>query len=592
MKDDDGATPPAAAQQVAVSAQGQWRVRIRHACLGFGVVALLGAVSVGLFALLGASRPDCLESCRARTVAGAWGWPVVTASAMLLALAVAMRLWRGDNRAREYREDIVGTFALLYLVVVGLAAISMTPWTELQRALTLRPVTPQAPTVAAAVVLSILGAVALGLGRRGVFAEWKPVPRIAICGAGLAVVLVATVTIAAWSAGNDRRFVDASTAGGGGVPPAAPEFGERNFHIRLPDPPADAENSRLGVPVKILSAGTLFVLFDKDRGELVAYDFSGSQRWHYRRTGPDALRIFDAHAYDDGRTLVVALANSNAGPDAPRTFMGLDAVSGEQLWTRSGELLEEAFGFRYFVSPYLVARQKDSWTALDPRTGEQIWRVPNPDRCGDPGQIDGSLGLLVDVEVCQGDGAISYTLITVDAESGKVVRRQQLQRIEQGNGLIGVQKVERAGRDGVVVTMSWDDGRRVHTYANVVTGQVVELDAVYISSDDGSGGDFFTQSVSGVVRMVGADGIERCTFPFDVSPIGNGSDVGVVWFPQQLAYINAVDDKTYVRVADRNTCQILESLPILGEPLTLRVARGMTVLLSRDGGLYLTGYAS
>ena len=576
-----------------VPQQATWLGHIRHGCLGFAVLALAGSVVVGLYALIAASRPDCVGSCPDRTVATGWGWSVVAASAALLIAAAVVRMLRGPLTRRGDRTDIVGALALAYLLVVGIAATEVQPWTDLHWLLTLRPTTTQGPAVAAAGLLSMLGAVALGLGRRAVSHDWKPVPRSAIGGAALALIVVAASIVVAANAGDDSRFVQASTAGDGGVPPAPSVFGEQRFHIRFSDRPADPNQARFDYP-DILSAGSAFVVFDRSRGELIAYEFDGQQRWHYRRTGPDVLRVIDAHVYDDGRTLVVALANSNGGPDAKHTFIGLDAVSGQQLWMRSGELLEDAFWPGHYPSPYFVARQRQSWTAFNPRTGKQIWQISNPDRCGSPGQLDGASGLLVDVDICQGEGAITYTLVTVDAATGNVVRRQQLQHIENGSGPLEGQRVEKAGGDGVVVTITWPDGRRLNTYANAVTGHTTDLGATYVSTDEARGRGFFTQSESGFVNLIGADGMQRCTFPFAVSPVGDGSHVGIAWYPHQLAYTNdIVGDRTYLRVADRETCQIQQSLPITGEPLTLRTARGVTVLLSTDDtGVYLTGYSS
>ncbi|MBE1552124.1 hypothetical protein GGC64_006211 [Mycobacterium sp. OAS707] len=565
--------------------------RIRNGCLGFGVTALLGAIAVGVYGL-SSSQAHCLDRCAARTSFAAWGWAAVSASVVLVTAAAVVVARGRDRGPRESGIDAVAWLSTMYVISAAVAVVALAPWAVLHDALTLGPPSMQGPAVAGAVVLSVLGALALGLGRRALLESRKAMRRSRVGGSVLALVVILALSATGLHAGDDGRFVQADTADPAAVSPTPAQFGQQRFHIKIGDLSGADVSALDQTQFQFFVAGAGFVVFDGVGGELVAYDSAGRQRWHYRRTGPDAVRVRAVHAYDGGATLVALLYNGNAGPDAPETFVGFDAVTGRQLWSGSGELLELAFGNVAHPGPYFVARQKDSWTLVDARTGRQVWRMPNPQTCGDnSGDIYAVGGLLVEAYGCQDHEDVVDTLLTVEAATGKVVRQQQLRRIDAASGPVDIIDISRGGRDGILCMVKWVDGRRSTLYANAVTGQIVDLGDRLARSDTVGDGNFFALSfTTHMWDMLGTNAVVHCTLPpSEGQSIDEWMDVGIAWYPNQFAY---VAPGGRLVIADRDSCQTLTTVPLSGDPFALRVAGGVTLLVSGEGAdLYVTGYA-
>jgi hypothetical protein len=276
------------------------------------------------------------------------------------------------------------------------------------------PIGPALPVAVGAWVLAAGGAIAAvfagpaipRLSRRGV-------PLLAV-GAVLAVLVSVAVTVKALNAGDDSRFIDATTAAAVDIPASPTTLGQHRFTLTLPDA-FDTASRRSRYEISPAGAG--FVIFHD--GRVAAYGNDGKERWHYRRTGPGDASVTAMRVYDGGRTVVISY--SGRYTEQPG-FVGLDALTGEQLWSRQDPQLKAAFyadSGLYDPDPFLVHRDEHTWTRFDARTGRPMWSVPSPAGDCDPfDQVD-TASRLVSAVWCRHGDTVDDTILVVDPQTGE-----------------------------------------------------------------------------------------------------------------------------------------------------------------------------
>lgn len=288
----------------------------------------------------------------------------VTAAVLLIALTRA----RGPRRSgAPLRWRSVGGWAIVALVFVAGFHTGITVY--YRQAMNEGPVSVALPAAVGAWVLVIAGTVAAMLA--GLVLPWwtRRNNRMLVLGAVIGVVASTAVAVTAASAGNDDRYIDATTADRVDVPPYPSALGQHRFTLTLPD----ALSASYGPRYEIWPAGAGFIT--AQNGNVTAYGADGNERWHYRRTGPGPSAI-EARAYDQGATVVLAHHGRSK-----TVLVGLDAMTGQRLWTRSDEQLDTAFHSEsglYDPDPFLVYRDEQTWTRFDARSGRPMWSVPNP----------------------------------------------------------------------------------------------------------------------------------------------------------------------------------------------------------------------
>ena len=573
--------------------------RKRLAALGFGVTALVCAVAVGEYGALAASRPNCVGGCSLGTVGTASAWAAAAVAAGLLITVWWIRR-ATDDEDRCERIDVLRGMVWTALAILMVSALLAKVWAVLAGAAELGPATTQLSMAAVAAGLATFGMLAVSVGAPVLAqAHLSPLPRAAIAGCVTSLVFSAALTAVAWRVGDDRWYVDASTAADTAMPAVPAQFGQLRFHLQLSQTPAVA-----GAPqVSVLQAGAGFVLWDSGADTLVAYDSSGRERWHYRRAGPGTVHVGAVRVYDEGRTLVLVTMPTMLRYDANPTLVAVDAVTGQPLWSASSDALSAAVGYKgsgkFRYSQHFVARQAQSWTGFNPRTGQLIWQIPNPLSCDEYAGSWDTASRLVAVQNCSADRRLHYRMVTVDPETGRTVLNRAILTMpidEPSEDQRYSTDVRRVGGSGISVSVRPPGQQQDSTaYVNADTGVAVDLGDEYLRTDSGAAGGFFVHHYPArSVTMYGPDGLPRCEFPEELNPtLAGANDGAVAWLSQQLAYpVSEGESRTVLKVADRNDCRIVASLPIPGRVRDLTAAAGVTVVLYTDAaGVYLNGYA-
>lgn len=538
-----------------------------------GVGLLVAAVGIATYSVLRAAPPYCsttlCDEAAATSVVMAWSTVAVAAVIGLLSI------WRLTRRTKAAKLVRVATAVGAVGLAVGFVAAGMA-------ASDFGATGPRIWLVRAAVASAIAGCLL-------VFVSWVPLQGrqsglATAVAAGTAVVLVGLVTVAA---PNEYDPVDATTAARVDVPAQPETLGRERFRLTVPyfRPRIDA-------------AGAGFIVWTPYWAEdgatpvLTAYDNAGTPRWHYGR-GPDQ-RMTRVRVYDDDSVVVVGFAGDDKRGRAPEV-VGLDAVTGEQLW-RSHDLamwnaldIDEGASFTSFVE-----RGEESWTGFNARTGEQRWKIPNPAACGQ-GPLDtvvssldkpytvriADIGTrLVTVNDCSTPDMTKLRVLAHDAVTGEqlgvwpVPGADGLPR-DTWNHL----SVDRSVGDSVSVSLDKKcaeqasngrcitDGEKRHMLLNYLTGQPVDLPpgGIYPASD-GRGDYVFAPARESSAHiqedrprdLMNADGSLRCRF-------ASQSWAGAVptWLTKQFVIqrIAANTGRMEVVALNRDTCQVANTIP-------------------------------
>lgn len=464
------------------------------------------------------------------------------------------------------------------------------------------PVTPAVPMVVASWVSGFGGVVALLAAIPVERLTRKGLPVIA---GGVVVGAVAALVLAmiAVRAGDDRRYVDASVAGAVDVPAAPTTFGQRRFSVKVSDWHGVPENQP---DVQVAAAGAGFVVFHG--GQVTGYGSDGTERWHYRRSGPGRVSVMGLRVFDGGRTVVAAVT---AGPTYDEhVLVGLDAVTGRQLWTTRSTLQEpEADSFHPYrnthgvagrePSPFLIANRssdKAAWTRIDTRTGKPMWTVDAPVGRDCYGRVADTQTLIATATVCLGEDTADVGLVVLNPESGQRVWQTTLAKaLPHGNDQYLQLRVTPAGSDGVEVYYGRPSRTEVNRYVNVGGHVVRDLGSGYVRASPQPADVFIVAHDAGSgasdLSLYDANGLQRCTLSPGIDlagdPMGDYSDY--LPLAQQVLVFDWKSDS--MQMIDKNTCAPGDSRPV-SEASWLAAAPGAVLIERSDAnGTYVDGYA-
>ena len=575
-----------------------WPVRVENALLwwflGLGIGCLLGAVAVGAYTLFGASRAvDCAgEGCTATTdLATSLAWNAVAAAGVVLAALAVSVLRRSGARART-------TMAVRVLAAVSAAEIALryisTHYTDVRSKIeAYQPASEQMWTVTVAVWLVTAGATMVAIQRVALLAwprQKSPV--------GLAVGLVTAAVITsvfgatALHRGDDRQYVDATTASPQAIPALPAVLGSQRFERQLPN----------RSPVEIYPAGAGFIVrsLSSSDGEVpavVAYDASGEERWHYQRTGPipqgsnnrprAAIAVHGFAYFDDGAVVVLSFF-SDRGP-----YVGLDAVTGAQLWTSTDPAIGNALRTAYDnprVQRFL-ARVDDQLIALDPRTGRRLWTVADPMHCPPVDEARRPLPnyhrmnaypvdtttRIASVLDCSTPTAIQLRLVAVDPATGAVTDNAPVTTFGDvaREDLYSWAAYAVPGSDAVIVSFYGKRPSR-DVYVNDATGTRVDFEEP--DQVDNVAEGIFTVHDGDRLKIYSSDAIAQC----DIA-IRTTRRTGFTFLGDQIV----VGDLTpgALTVFDRTSCQRVATVPLpVGYEDGPIPVRGATLLTRTEGG--------
>ncbi|WP_157561151.1 PQQ-binding-like beta-propeller repeat protein [Mycobacterium sp. E802] len=421
-------------------------------------------MGVAAYGALGTSSPYC--STAACDEAASTAVVVVWATAAVAAAVAALTMWRLLARARgsvwvRVAAVVGGVGVAVGYVVVGVGASDFAASG------------PRIWLVGVVVGATIVGCLLVGV-------PWLSLQsnRAGLATAAASGIAMIVVGVAAVAAPNEYDPVDATTAAPVDIPLEPEILGQEQFRLSVPyfRPRVDA-------------AGAGFIVWtpywakDGSTPVLIAYDNAGAARWHYGR-GPDQP-MTRVRVYDDDTVVVVGFAGDDKRGRAPEV-VGLDAVTGEQLWA-SHDLamwnaldIDEGASFTSFVE-----RGEESWKGFNARTGQQRWEIPNPAACGD-GPLDTVSSLdepytvriadigsrLVTVNDCSTPDMIKLRVLAHDAVTGDQLGAWPVP------GADGVPRntwkylsVDRSVGDSVSVSLEKECARR---NVDRMTGQIVQ----------------------------------------------------------------------------------------------------------------------
>lgn len=555
-------------------------------CAGAAVVLLVWAAVLGCWSRLAAPRAigdgawylDRLHR---------WGESLpdnmtitVSVVAVLLLIAIAYSVLRGPEG-----WDRPGTPALFIAVMALLffAYFSQGIPAFYRMVMENFPVTAAVPTGVAAWVLSVVGTVATVLGSSAFPRLRRDGLRLAGVGAVIAVVVASVVTVVALRAGDDDRYVDASTAAAAEVaaaPSVPPQPGQRSFTVTVPDGFTGDNPAR--PQFSVAAAGAGFVVYRDHR--VTAYGADGQERWHYLRTGPGEVSVNGARVFDNGATVVVLINDA---------LVGLDAVTGEQLWSsadyRMAYAISQESGYNVYP-PYLMYRDEASWTRYDTRTGTPMWTVPAPHpRCDVPRSAD-TASWLVSVTRCQAEGGSDIRVTALNPDNGETHWDTVVL-----HGKPELDAVAAAANSvGVLLQFAGEGSPRGLTYVNVADKSVTALPERGSAQPSMGPGDDFVFSDWNRERhlaLYAPDGKQRCT----VAEAVRGIDTEVPGQGGGLAYLAFADSFVVtgagsLRSFDSVTCRQAGQVPA-ESVVGLVPVPGAVLVLRRDGQtLQIDGY--
>jgi hypothetical protein len=535
---------------------------------GLGAACLICAAVLSGYALLGAKPPYCADGIcdESSSAATAMAWAVAVAAVLI----GAMFAWQWRSRLRT-SSDMPGWLHFAAAVAaVGLAfgylAAGMASedfGASGQRVWLVR----------VAIVFAFAGCVVVVVcqppARRGR-------GRLAAALAAVAAVgLVAALTTAAWR--DERTTLDATTAAPVDIPPQPASFGQERFRLSLPY-----------FKPRIQAAGAGFIIWttywskDFSAPDLMAFDAAGKERWHYSRTGPrqDLDRV---ETYDNGRVVVLGFSGGE--------MVGLDAVTGEELWTSSDEDMWHALDINEGGSYVLFAvRDEDHWTGFNARTGRQTWRIPSPAGCRGTDRLNTLSNLnepyivrpadtesrLVTVIDCSTADRINLRVLVNDPADGAQLADLP---VPEADGLPRdtwrILGVDYAFGNRVPITLEKEcaerpptgpctrEGEERHMLLNFVTGQVQSLPPAWLDPSYQLRGDFVLDPIrSGTstarrnsedpADLMNADLTLRCRYmrPNDARGV-------VRWLNDQLVFQSG----QLIRAISRDDCRIEVDTP-------------------------------
>ncbi|MGV0741415.1 outer membrane protein assembly factor BamB family protein [Mycolicibacterium sp. XJ870] len=554
---------------------------------GAAVVLLALAVALGLWSRLGASRSLGEDSWYLSNV-HRWGNGLpngiaisVCGVAIVLFAAMAHSRWRGRNDDAYLPGGSAACAAVMVLLFFAYCTPGIPEFYRL--AMVGSPVTTAVPTAVAAWGLSIAGTVATLLAASAFPRLGRSSTRLVAVGAAIGVVVAAVVTVVAVRAGDDSRYVDATTADAMDVPAAPASLGQRAFTVTVPD--AFTEDPPR--PQALVAAGGPgFVVYHDHR--VTAYGNDGNERWHYTRTGPGDVSVNGMRVFDNGSTVVVFVRDA---------LVGLDATTGEQLWTSTDSRMIYAIsqepGYN-LVSPFVVYRGEDAWTRYDTRTGSPMWTVRPPDvPCEFPARAADTPSWLVSVSRCPAGDGVDIRVLALDPATGET--RWDSKVLSGQADMIAVANPANAA--GVFVQFGGAGSPRGMSYVNVADKTVTPLPERGSGEPSVGPADDFVFSGWEDGRQVvlfGPDGTQRCTA---ASPF-RGAETQIVGQGNGLAYVSFGDDFVIadragaLRTFDSTTCAQTASAPAEAVAGFVPVPEAVLALRHDGRNLLIDGYTA
>ncbi|MEW2482757.1 PQQ-binding-like beta-propeller repeat protein [Mycobacterium sp. NPDC049093] len=527
----------------------------------------------------------------------------VSAAVVAVVLLIPLqRTLRPRTAATPPRWGSVGVVAICALVF--LAAFSTGVPGHFRDVMSEGPITVALPAAVGAWVLAIAGAVATVFAGFGLPWWTRRVKSALVVGVVVAVVLSGAVTVAAGFAGNDSRFIDATTADRVDIPPYPTALGQHRFSVKLPG----ALSTSAAPQYQIWPAGAGFVL--THAGAVTAYGADGQERWHYRRTGPGPAAM-SARIYDEGATVVVA--DLGAAPSDSRhpeyVLVGLDATTGHRLWTRRNARLTSAFLSKsglYDPSPFLIYRTEETWTRFDARTSRPMWSVANPSgdckeqRTADTGNRLASL-LWCEREK-DGHRVVDQKILAVDPQNGeKFWEHTYLPDVSLDDDSWRDYSVYPypTGSAGLYLRVDANDPHRANDfYVDPGRKLIVPLQPPLAAQPTPAPAEDFLVShlaykrTWDVLSVYGSDGTPKCTTTTPLEAAGSllpdrrQTDVGYVALRDGFVVYDygpdfRYDEHSFLRMFSNTTCQPVSEVPfdaILG----LVAAPGVLLALRQD----------
>lgn len=578
----------------AQKAAGRVLGALRHVgtvLAGAAVVWLVWAVALGAWARLVAPR-SVAESAWYVVSLQRWGgaWPnrltlAVAVIALVLIAAMAYSLWRG-RADLDLAATPAGATGVAALLVIAYLSQGIPAYYRM--AMDNAPVTAALPATMASWWLCLAGAAATFLAARAFPRLERGSVKLLAVGAAIAVVVAAVVTVGAFRAGDDGRYVDASTAAATDVPAIPNALGKRTFTVSVPDVLIEPYVSMYDID----SAGAGFAVYQ--HGRITAYGSDGKERWHYARTGPAEIGVEGMRVVDKGATV---LAFIDGG------LVGLDAITGEQLWTSGDDALSAAARgrFRAATGPYIVGWNDERiWTRYDSRTGRVLWSVPAPHPgCGITEPIVTASGVVSTVQ-CE-DGKVWMSVL--DPETGQIGWDTLLTErkidpkapIEQRYFRLSARP---ANGIGVFVFLLGSGTPADVRYADIVHRTVTPLPPDgRLAESYGPGDDFvvwYLDDRATRLTLFGPDGRQRCQLPDGLEPARSTvpsrrvDQPAYVAFPETLVLADRGAAES-LRTFDAKTCAQTATVPaqsvegLVPSPGAVLVLRGDGKTLQIDG---------
>ncbi|MUL81184.1 MULTISPECIES: PQQ-binding-like beta-propeller repeat protein [unclassified Mycolicibacterium] len=558
---------------------------------GAAAVLLVWAAALGAWARLIAPRSSGEGSWY---VIGLHRWGGALPNRMALAVAViavvliaamAYSVWRGRT-GRDLSATpagAAGVAALLFIAYVtqGIPAFY-------QMAMDSAPVTAALPAGMASWWLCLAGAAVTFLAARAFPRLERSSVRLLAVGVAIAVVVAAVVTVGALRAGDDGRYVDATTAAATDVPAVPSMLGQRTFTVSVPDA---FEGNKHDPNRGIVAAGAGFVVYGDHR--ITAYGADGKERWHFARTGPGGVVVNGMRVFDNGATVVAFL---------DKGLVGIDATTGERLWTSADDqmmyALSQVPGYN-LDAPFVVYRDDRVWVRFDTRTGKPMWTVPAPHAdCDFPPRVVDTRSWLVSVVRCSSEQSNAIRVIALDPGSGETVWDNEVFKGQADAAAIATP----ANAVGIFIQFGGAGAPPGIAYANVVDKTVTPLPARGTGEPSlGPSDNFVFSGRDGGRQLVlfGPDGKQRCAGAQGI----RGAQTRVLGQGGGLAYLSfaggfvvaddgGVGTPGSLRTFDANTCAQTAAVPAESVEGFVPVP-GAVLVLRRDGQtLQIDGYTA
>ncbi|WKG05037.1 PQQ-binding-like beta-propeller repeat protein [Mycolicibacterium sp. HK-90] len=556
---------------------------------GAAVVLLVWAAALGAWARLVASRSAGEGAWYAISV-HRWGealpnrmaLSVAVIAAVLLA-AIAYSVVRGRT-GRDLAATPAGAGAVAALLFIAYITPGIPGF--YRRAMEGAPVTAALPAGMAAWWLCLAGAAATLLAARAFPRLERASVKLLAVGAAIAVVVAAVVTVSAFRAGDDGRYVDATTAAATDVPAAPTALGQRTFTVSVPDA---FEGDRNEPNREIAAAGAGFVVYGDRR--ITAYGADGKERWHFARTGPGGVVVSGMRVFDDGATVVAFLDQG---------LVGLDATTGERLWANADSrmmyALSEESGYN-LDTPFVVYRDDRVWVRFDTRTGLPMWTVPAPHaECLYPQRTVDTRSSLVSVLQCSSDRGTDIRVLAVDPSNGETVWDHELFKGQADADAVATP----ANAVGVFVQFGGAGAPPGIVYVNVADKTVTPMPQRGTGEPSpGPSDNFLFSSRDGGRQLVlfGPDGQRRCAGPQGIRGDqtrvpGQGSGLAYVSFDDGFVIADSGATGGSLRAFDARACAQIAAVPADSVEGFVPVP-GAVLVLRRDGQtLQIDGYTA